>query len=593
LALTVLRFESLGYVEISPEVILGILVPPLIFEAAYHLHWHELRRNLGTIMALAIPGVVMTTLLVGLVVSFGTGIAFSLALVFGALVAATDPVAVVALFRTIGVPSRLQVLLEGESLFNDGTAIVVFNLVLVIVTSGSFVLTESLVNFVRVVGGGLMVGLMTGVAISWMISRIDEPLIETALTTVLAFGAYLIAEDLHVSGVLAVVSAGLVSGNLGPERMSPTTRIVVNNFWEYAAFLANSFAFLVIGLSIEMSTLIDNWPVIIIAILTVLGARGLVVLGFTVADKTLPRKWRAVLLWGGLRGAISLALALSLPLGLEGREELQAMAFGVVLFTLLVQGTTMEALLRRLGMIGKGSEGQLEYERRHARAVAARAAFERLQRLNQHGLISDHTWETIAPVMQHYTASLIEAVRDVMSDAPDVLAEELETAWREKLRAQRDTLNSLRLDGVISNETYAQLVGEVDAAIADGTSGWGSLVRGSLPGRMTVQHLIAAIIQEKDYENTISALTKLSLPTTRLPSRGGFLGSKNVTLLIGVATDQVELAVRAIRASSRSRVEFVTDSGAIDLPVPAGSGTEVKVGGATLFMFDVEHYEEF
>ena len=240
-------------IDIPPDIFLGLLVPPLVFEAAFHINLKDLFRDITPILILAIPGVLITTFLVGGVVSLGAGFELATALVFGALVAATDPVAVVALFRSLGVPKRLQVLLEGESLFNDGTAIVIFNLMVVITITGTYDLLGSIVDFIIVAGGGIAVGFILGVIISQAIRFIDDSLIETTLTTVLAFGSYLVAEQFHVSGVLAVVAAGLVSGNIGPRGMSPTTRILVFNFWDYAAFLANSVVFLLIGFQINLS----------------------------------------------------------------------------------------------------------------------------------------------------------------------------------------------------------------------------------------------------------------------------------------------------------------------------------------------------
>ena len=175
-----------------------------------------------------------------------------IALLIGALVAATDPDAVVALIRSLGVPKRLQVLLEGESLLNDGTVIVVFNLMLSIVLTGQFNIITSFTQFFTVAGGGMVIGFILGWLFSQMISRINDHLLETTLTSVLAFGSYLVAESLGTSGVMAVVAAGLVNGNIGSEGMSPTTRIVVFNFWEYAAFLATTFIFLLIGLQIDI-----------------------------------------------------------------------------------------------------------------------------------------------------------------------------------------------------------------------------------------------------------------------------------------------------------------------------------------------------
>lgn len=580
-------------ITISPTLILALLVPPLIFEAAFHLNLRTLRDNLATILVLAIPGVLLTTFIVGGIVSWGTGLALPVALVFGALVAATDPVSVVALFRAMGVPKRLQILLEGESLFNDGTAIVVFDLVLVIALSGleNFNLVTSLLDFFLVAGGGLLVGFVLGAGFSQMISRIDDYLIETTLTSVLAYGAFLVAELLGVSGVLAVVAAGLISGNIGPRGMSPTTRIVVFNFWEYVAFLANSFIFLLIGLRIELTLLFENWQLILWAIGAVLISRAIGVYGLSRLGPRLPLRWQHVMYWGGLRGAISLALALSLPASLAHAEEIRLMAFGVVLFTLLVQGLTMSPLVKRLNLVER-SEMQDEYERRHARAVAARAAFEHLSRRNQQGLLSDHIWRTLSPLLAEHNEQLTEAVREVLASDPSVETEELDTTRREALRAQRSAINSLLRDGVIGEETYNQLVAEIDAALTEARIGWPELIGASAYHRYPINRLMTVVIQQYDLENVISALTKLGFTVTRLPSKGAFLNKHNATLLIGLADGHEERLVEALKRSCQRRVEF------LDTPIPgipgvAGEPLQVSIGGATIFVFKLDQFVTF
>ena len=469
-----LSLLSSTVIRISPQIILALLVPPLIFEAAFHLSWDDLRRDFWLILLLAVPGVILTTLFVGGVVALGTGLAIQAALVFGALVSATDPVAVVALFRRLGVPRRLQVLLEGESLFNDGTAIVMFNLMIAIALAGQFNIAASVRDFITVSGGGVLIGIAFGMIVSQAIARIRDPLVETTLTTVLAFGSYLIAEYFHVSGVLAVAAAGIINGNAGPSGMSATTRLVVFNFWEYAAFIANSFIFLLIGLTFDLEVMLANWPAIIWAILAALAARAASIYGFSFWGREIPRKWKHVLFWGGLRGAITLALALSLPetgrLG-EARGSLQAMAFGVVLFTLLVQGASTDWLVERLKLIQR-SQYQEEYELRHARYVAGRAAHDYLRRMTQQGLISEHTWQRLSPLLQKQNDALVEAVREVMTSDPAVEAEELDTARREALRAQRSALRGLLRDGVISESSYVLLVDEVDSALMQENLFW-------------------------------------------------------------------------------------------------------------------------
>jgi CPA1 family monovalent cation:H+ antiporter len=304
-------------------------------------------------------------------------------------------------------------------------------------------------------------------SISQFTKRIDDPLVETTLTTALAFGSYLLAENLHVSGVLAVVTAGVISGNTSRDTMSASTRLVVYNFWEYAAFVANSFIFLLIGLTIDLNILIENWQAIVWAVFAALVARIVSTYGFSFFRHDISAKWKHVLFWGGLRGAITLALALSLPeegIFAAERGRLQAMAFGVVLFTLLVQGFSMDWLVKKLKLIVR-SPAQDEYELRHARFVAGRSSYDYLRRRSQEGMISEHTWQKLSALMKKENDVLMDEVRQVMTSEPEVEAEELDTVYREALRAQRTALTGLLRDGVISEETYSKLTGEVDEAL--------------------------------------------------------------------------------------------------------------------------------
>lgn len=335
-------------VELRYDLILALSIPPLIFDAARRINLGELRQDLIRVLVLALPGVILTILIVGGALTLFTPLAGPVAFMFGALISTTDPFALSALFRNMGVSKRLVVLVDSESLLNNGTAIVVFNLVITSVLTGQFQLLNNLGAFIRVVVGGVAVGLVLGWSISKLVRWGNDNLIETALTTLLPFGSYLLAEHLHLSGVLAVIVAGLVNGNLRPQG-------TISRPWEFLAFVANSLIFLLMGLQVSLPTLLGASQAVLWAILAVIGARALVVYGLNGLMQHLtdpiPMSWLHIWNWGGLRGAIAMALVLSLPQEFDkSRELLNLMVFGVVLFTVLVQSTTLRAFLRWRGL---------------------------------------------------------------------------------------------------------------------------------------------------------------------------------------------------------------------------------------------------
>jgi CPA1 family monovalent cation:H+ antiporter len=468
-----LSYPQTAPLELSPELILAVLVPPLVFEAAFQIQLQELLDNLVPILLLAIPGVLLTTALVGLLVWAGLSVSLTTGLVLGAVMSATDPVAVTAVFRALQVPRRLAIIVEGESLFNDGTAIVVFQLILAAALRdsgprpGAPELAGAVVDFLRVSAGGLAIGLALGWVSSQLIAWLDDYLIETTLTTVLAFGSYVLAEQCHVSGVLAVVAAGLINGNVGPRGMSPTTRIVLFNFWELVAFVINSLVFLLIGFQVKVQQLVAYGGPVLIALLAVLVSRAVVVYGLAwLAGRRheLPWSYRHVLFWGGLRGAISLALVLTLPASFPDRELLQVMTLGVVVLTLLGQGTTMTLLIRRLGLI-RHEEGEREYERRRGRVMAAQAALQRLRHLNESGLISAGIWERLQPELEEQIRERLEAQRALLQAQPALEAAILHEVRQEGLRAERAALRTLLNEGLLSEEVYEELLSEIDCRL--------------------------------------------------------------------------------------------------------------------------------
>jgi uncharacterized protein YaaQ len=301
----------------------------------------------------------------------------------------------------------------------------------------------------------------------------------------------------------------------------------------------------------------------------------------------MPREWRHVLFWGGLRGAIALALALSLPfdLGAE-RQTVILMTFGVVLFTLVVQGLSMGSLIERLRLVVR-SEDQQEYEKRHARALAAQASFDHLQEMRRDGLISGHTWEALKPMLERRTEALTRAVQETLRNAPELEIEEMTTARRESLRAQRSMLSSLRRDGIIAEEIYRELVTEVDAALDSGATFWSRSILAS-PHTEEVSSMLAAVVQQRDLEAASNALALQGVPITRVDSHGGFLRQRNHILFVGIPEGALEETIETLQTSTQQRVEF--------LPTPLqameAASQEVEVHGAVVFLFDVDRYEE-
>ena len=348
--------------HLSKELLFLVVLPGLLFEAAYQMHFDEFWRSRYSILALAVPGLLLSTLITALLVWWGVNlwwpgaVDLPTALVFGALISATDPISVLAIFKTLGVDKRLAVIVEAESLFNDGTAIVVYTIVLSFAAGAEVSFGGATLEFVRVIGLAVAVGAVVGAAVRVLTRTVDDPMIEITLTVLSAYGAFIAADLLGLSGVIACVIAGMLTGNWGAQvGTSATTRIAVDAFWTYAAFLLNSLVFLLMGIEIKLSTLVHFVPEILIAWLAINLARAAVVYGKyalmrAAGSKRFPLSWATVITWGGLRGGLSMVLALALPHDFSHRELILHMTFGVVLLTLLVQGLSIKPLLRWVGL---------------------------------------------------------------------------------------------------------------------------------------------------------------------------------------------------------------------------------------------------
>jgi CPA1 family monovalent cation:H+ antiporter len=352
-ALALLSFSP--NIVLTKQLVFTVFLPPLIFEAAFQLRWRELKKDLPLILLLATIGVMISAAATAVGMRYLAHWTWISAIVFGVLIAATDPVAVIAMFKDARVHGRIRLLVEGESLFNDATAAVAFTIALVFASGQSLDVAGISKMLLIMVAGSLVCGAAVAGAVLLLAGATDDHLVEITFTTVAAFGSFLLAEHFHLSGVLAALMAGLILGNVGHLAIAPKGRAAVEEFWEYAAFVANSLIFLLIGMRLANQDYGFVLLPALIAIVVVTVGRALAIyplcLLFARSSLRIQGRHQHILFWGGLRGALALALALGLPTEMAEREAIITVAFAVVAFSIFVQGISIKPLMRRLGEI--------------------------------------------------------------------------------------------------------------------------------------------------------------------------------------------------------------------------------------------------
>lgn len=456
----VLAFVDVRLVNLSPALILEIFLPPLLFEAAWNLKWRNLWREIVPVTLYAILGVIISVIGIGLALNYFAGMTLPIALLVGASLAATDPVSVIALFRELGASKRLTTLMEGESLFNDGVAVVAFSLLVGIPLGiAQFDIPTTIARFCVVVGVGIGVGSLIGFGISYLTQRFDLPLVEQSLTLVSAYGTYVITEELGGSGVIGVVTVGLILGNFGSRiGMNPRTQLLVTEFWEFLAFFVNSIVFLLIGDQVKYGSLKENLGLIGITIGAIILTRAIAIYGLGSASNWLAKSQismsdRTVLWWGGLRGSVSIALALSVPATLAGRDVIIDIVFGVVLFTLLVQGLTIKPLLENLGLANEQPLRQ-----KYLEAVARRIALNRVLSY----LVQANKYQEINPDFYRYKTQVVQSQIDrIQAEITQLQEQHLQLKAIELEQLQTELLN-------VEADTYAELIraGRLDSKLS-------------------------------------------------------------------------------------------------------------------------------
>ena len=343
-------------VSLTKDLIFTTLLPPLLFEAAFQIRWKQLRRDFAVIVVLATLGVVLSACVTAVGMRYLAHWDWLDAWVFGALIAATDPVSVIATFKEAKAHGRLLLLVEAESLFNDGTAAVAFGVVVAMASSQQLTPFGIAAMLLKTIAGGVLCGAAVAVAALLLAGKTEDHLVEITFTTIAAYGSFLLAEHFGVSGVLATITAGLVLGNFRSfGTISDRGREAVQAFWEYAAFVASSLVFLLIGMYEAHQNFVATWIPAAIAIALVTLGRAVAIYPccflFSRSSLCVKMSHQHILLWGGLRGAVALALALGLPPQFPQRETIVTISFAVVAFSVFAQALTMTPLLRRMGEI--------------------------------------------------------------------------------------------------------------------------------------------------------------------------------------------------------------------------------------------------
>ncbi|KAB8330806.1 sodium:proton antiporter [Scytonema tolypothrichoides VB-61278] len=459
-------------IGLDPTLVLNLFLPILIFDAGINTDISRLRSTFKPIALLAGPGAVFSSAIIAVVLKFGLGLTWIPALFVGAILANTDTVSMIAVFKEIPVPSRLSTIVEGETLFNDAAALVSFNLILQIYSTGSLTLLQGIQQLLFIALGGCLVGLVLGYLSIPIFTRLDDPLSSLLLTVAVALGTFQAGQFLGVSGAVAVVVAGLIFGNFGLSgNTSASSRITLLSFWEYASFTVNTFIFLLIGVEINPITLWRTLPAILLAVLAYQVGRVLTVYPLLAIlrwfDRPIPLRWQHLLFLGNIKGSLSMALALSLPTTLPGRESLITIVFGSVLVSLVGQGLSLPWLVKRL-KLSKFSEVQQQVEELQAQLMAGKAAQDELDSLLKSGVLPKSVYEEMRSAYQVQVAAAERTLREFYNRRPDEFDEntgnrrKLDAIRRRLLLAEKAALSEAMRKRILSEEIVQGRIQKID-----------------------------------------------------------------------------------------------------------------------------------
>ncbi|OUU21719.1 MAG: hypothetical protein CBC13_08695 [Planctomycetia bacterium TMED53] len=457
--------------ELTEEVIFLILLPPLLFEGAMNTSFQKLRENGALIGSMAFLGTLGVILITSAAIRSITDWPWELALLLGTIVSPTDPVSVLAIFREQRVEKKLSAIVEGESLFNDGVVVVLYLLIIRGIDFGWSEISplEGTLTFIRMIGLGSFIGLTLGAVFNWGLRFIDERLVKVLCSILLAYGSYLLAERLDSSGVIAVVFAGLTMGNSGVrDQMSASTQVSLGLTWEVVAFLVNSLAFLALGFAVDPVLVIQNMSLVVLVWIASVAARALMTYAIGGIDHSMreafPASWLHVIHWGGLKGAVPIALALGISRA-EGISDkgptMQAVVAGVVMFSMLIQGTTIRLLLQKLGIV-RPQESRQRWERHQARAIAVETALVGLNDVAGSTEIDPERLQGIRDRLINIRENIHGDLRQVLEDHPELAAEQVRGVLIRLLHRQRTAVEQAFREGLLSEEALREVQEEID-----------------------------------------------------------------------------------------------------------------------------------
>ncbi|PYK12831.1 MAG: Na+/H+ antiporter [Verrucomicrobia bacterium] len=484
---------GLPEVKLNPDTVFYFILPALLYPAALFTSWRDFRRNLRPILLLAI-GLVLTTMVAVAWIAHAVvpGLPWAAAFALGAIVSPPDAIAATAIIRRLGVPHRIQAILEGESLVNDATALVALQFAIGSLVTGTFSPGYAAARFVWAAAAGIGFGLLVGVVIRWVQSHLDDPPIQITISLVTPFIAYLPAERLHASGVLATVAAGIFLGWHSPLMISARTRLQVYAFWETVMFLLNGFVFIVIGLQLPgiLHTLNrESLTGAVVSAIIICAAVILVRFAWVIPAASLPRllssklrmrdpipSWQHIVIvsWAGMRGVVSLAAAFALPLALTdgssfpGRDYILFFAFSVIFTTLILQGLTLPLLIRKLGIM---HDGRADEEERRARLEANKAAIELIEELRANGKFSPDTAGRLRAEYDERVEQLQLCAENPDDCRGEIATPQYQRLQRKALRVERQTIIRLRNERVINDDALRRIQRDLDLAEARLTGG--------------------------------------------------------------------------------------------------------------------------